>query len=91
MVLAYLEDHPCVRCGYCDPRALDFHHRVADDKEHGVSRLLSKDMPEATIWSEIEKCDVLCSNCHRVYHAEERGWHIDQDRLLELARRLAAR
>jgi hypothetical protein len=23
--------------------------------------------------AEIEKCDVLCANCHRIAHAEEEG------------------
>lgn len=91
MIVAYLEDHPCVHCGFVDPRALDFHHRNSLEKEHGVSHMVNASMPDEAIWTEIAKCDVLCSNCHRIHHAEERGWHIDPDRLREMYRRLAAR
>jgi hypothetical protein len=90
IILAYLEEHPCVQCGFPDPRALDFHHRNASEKEFGVSRLLNMDVKMDRVWAEVEKCDVLCANCHRIHHAEERGWYIDQGRLYELARRRLA-
>jgi hypothetical protein len=55
----------CQRCGYNeDPRALHFHHRDPEDKEFSLSWAGSS--ADARIQAEIEKCDVLCANCHAV-------------------------
>lgn len=70
-VAAYKLEHGCCVCGYnkC-PSALVFHHRDATKKEIEVSKILVG--KEATLWEEIAKCDVMCSNCHRELHHEER-------------------
>lgn len=62
----------CVRCGEKHPACLDFHHRdgkesklgnIGQFRKFGTDRLLA----------EIAKCDVLCANCHRKHHYDERG------------------
>lgn len=55
----------CWICGYnkCH-RALDFHH--VDNKKFGLSKCYSKSLP--SIISEIEKCIILCKNCHIEHH-----------------------
>lgn len=58
--------HGCLRCGESDPYALDFHH--VGEKSHGISNGFN--MTKKAIMSEISKCVVLCSNCHRKLHAE---------------------
>jgi hypothetical protein len=73
MVLAYLQDHPCVRCGFSDPRALDFHHRNPLDKTASIGLMVNQNANMGRILEEITKCDILCANCHRIHHAEERG------------------
>lgn len=55
--------NPCP-CGEGDPNCLDFHH--LHNKNEVVSKLSSYSMK--TIQEEIEKCCVLCSNCHRKLH-----------------------
>jgi len=60
----------CKVCGETHPACLDFHHREPSEKEghigefrrFGIKRLLA----------EIAKCDVLCANCHRKFHHDER-------------------
>ena len=48
------------------PEELDFHH-LGDTKEFSVSqRLFTK---KSKIAAEINKCVVLCANCHRRFHA----------------------
>ena len=57
----------CYICGYrtCGA-AMDFHH-VTSDKDRGVSSMCS--LNRSDIKSEMRKCVVLCSNCHREVHA----------------------
>jgi len=59
----------CERCGFSHPVALDFHH-INNDKEYDVSKLVRNGNKDK-ILKEIEKCIVLCSNCHRIFHYEE--------------------
>lgn len=58
----------CVRCGEADPICLDFHHKDPNEKLHGISRLVQQCNSLDMILKEIEKCEVLCSNCHRKHH-----------------------
>lgn len=51
----------CVDCGFSDSRALDFDH-VRGDKHLNISFAKSRAQAE----QEIEKCEVRCSNCHRI-------------------------
>jgi hypothetical protein len=32
----YKSKHPCVRCGFSNPAALDFHHRNPNEKDIGI-------------------------------------------------------
>lgn len=56
----------CVRCGYSDYRALQFHHK--GDKEAEISKLLQRGFALDKIQKEAEKCEVLCANCHQIEH-----------------------
>lgn len=57
-------------CGWdkqFDPCLLDFHHFDKTSKELPVSLMYA--CKKSRVASEINKCVVLCSNCHRLYHA----------------------
>ena len=56
----------CNRCGYDDHRALEFHHHKAD-KEFNISEKFYQ-LSWENLKKEIDKCEVLCSNCHRIEH-----------------------
>jgi 5-methylcytosine-specific restriction endonuclease McrA len=59
----------CALCGYnrC-PSALDFHHRDPRKKDFGLSvRGLTRSWEK--IKKEIDKCILICANCHREVHA----------------------
>jgi hypothetical protein len=67
----------CIDCGYnANPEALDFDHKpdslklfdVGDKMHFATERILA----------EIAKCDVRCSNCHRIKTAERRKAANDQ-------------
>lgn len=59
----YLSAHPCIECGETNPVVLEFHHRHRKDK--AISEMVAGGYPTSTIQTEINKCDVLCANCHR--------------------------
>ncbi len=60
----------CIRCGYdrCT-EALEIHHLESSDKDFGIS-----DKGYTRSWNrvreELQKCELLCSNCHREVHAK---------------------
>lgn len=62
----------CILCGYdACINALDLHHRIADQKEFGISAGGFSRSWER-IRKEADKCVLLCANCHREIHAEYR-------------------
>ncbi len=69
-VFEYLIKHPCRICGESDPVVLEFDHRDGSDKIENISNLITHSSWKR-IESEIEKCDVLCANCHRRKSAAE--------------------
>lgn len=65
-------DSGCEKCGYDKhPSALHFHHKDSSEKEKAVSILANQGYSIEKIDKEIEKCIVLCSNCHMI---EESNW-----------------
>ena len=63
----------CSVCGYkSHAAALDFNH-VRGDKKFNISQ--DPKVALSKLLAEIEKCDVLCANCHRVHTYENRHWH----------------
>lgn len=62
-----LEGKSCIRCGFDDVRALEFHHRDPSNKLFSVMRSLTKNMNDLLL--EIKKCDLICANCHAIEHS----------------------
>lgn len=60
--LDYFKLHPCVDCGESDPLVLEFDH--LRDKTFNIARAMP-DRGWDSILAEIEKCEVVCANCHR--------------------------
>jgi len=62
----------CMLCGYSKyPEVLEFHHKDPNKKDFNVSR-----NGHCRSWlrvrKEIEKCILLCANCHRELHVEHK-------------------
>jgi hypothetical protein len=60
----------CTKCKQNHPAALDFLHIDPSEKENLVSKLVSNGCFAAAM-EEVQKCIVLCANCHRIHHYEE--------------------
>jgi hypothetical protein len=59
------ETNPCKDCGkFYHYSQMDFDH-INDNKINGVARLTNTSLSIERIKSEIEKCELVCSNCHR--------------------------
>lgn len=69
----YLSTHLCVDCGEGDPVVLEFNH-VRGKKRDSIAQLIVNSSPIEVIQAEIDKCDVVCSNCHRRRTAKQFGW-----------------
>jgi hypothetical protein len=63
-----IKEAGCIRCGESEYVALDFHHIDPNIKESNVSKLLAGASTKRML-KEIEKCVVICANCHRKLHA----------------------
>ena len=57
----------CESCGYSKSiRALTFHHKDPTKKEFGIAD--PKNRSFEAIKAELDKCDLLCMNCHMEEH-----------------------
>ena len=59
-------------CGENHPATLDFHHIDASKKDSSISRALVRGWSIDRIKKELNKCKVLCANCHRKLHWNEK-------------------
>ena len=60
------DNKPCVDCGERFPHyVLDFDH-VRGEKVNNISLMAGRRCSLTAIKAEIEKCELVCANCHRV-------------------------
>lgn len=66
----FKKQYKCKKCGEDRYYLLDFHHRNSKEKDFNLSDKTRINLDNFKL--ELEKCDVLCSNCHREWHFIER-------------------
>ena len=78
----------CSKCGYSSNlAALHFHHKDSTQKNFKLGlRILSNKKMES-ILEEVQKCELLCANCH----AEEHNPEMTLDNVYEIANGAARR
>lgn len=69
----YLLTHPCVDCSENDPVVLEFDHLDPKKKINNISSMMGNSWHSIKI--EIDKCDVVCANCHRRRTAKTYNWY----------------
>jgi hypothetical protein len=84
----YVGESSCSVCGYdkC-PSSLNFHHKY--DKLFNISVTTSKicsinDLSDK-IQNELDKCDILCRNCHSVEHSDFDFFYNNLDEIIKKA------
>ncbi len=62
-----LKQKPCMDCGVQYPYyVMDFDHREKSTKVDSISRMMPvRSFSKKKILAEMEKCDLVCANCHR--------------------------
>jgi len=71
LIRSLKEGRPCACCGgYFPSPVLEWHHRDPAGKDGHVLRRKFHVRLERLL-AEVEKCDLLCANCHRLEHYEE--------------------
>ena|SRR5690242_6504325 len=70
-MIEYLSSHPCVNCGESDIVVLEFDH--LRDKIADVSVLARGGYSLEALKREIDKCEVVCANCHSRRTARQFG------------------
>jgi hypothetical protein len=62
----------CSRCGYSSNyAALEFHHAAPTDKTFNLDLRSLSNRAWDVIVAEAEKCELVCSNCHKEIHNPE--------------------
>lgn len=73
------------KCSRCDEDryfCLEYHHLKPENKKFAISEAIRQGYGKESILKEIDKCIVLCSNCHRHLHHLEKeieNWKPSED------------
>ncbi len=72
-IFSYLCERECAICGEDDPLVLEFDH--LHSKRADISKLIQSNCTWEQLSLELDKCQVLCSNCHkRKTHRESNSY-----------------
>jgi len=63
----------CTQCGQNHPATLDFHHLILHPDNQKINVLTKGGAYTKAIQEIMDKCVVLCANCHRIHHHDERS------------------
>ena len=76
-------EQKCIKCGYsrCS-EALHFHHIDETTKSENIARMIANSYGLERARFEIEKCVVLCANCHAEFHYMNRYYNYDLEQFL---------
>lgn len=74
------ESKPCTDCGQCYPHyVMDFDH-ISNNKKFNIAHLINS-CDITKLENEISKCELVCSNCHRIRTYNRRDKHLELEYL----------
>jgi hypothetical protein len=86
------EKEKCEICGESNnPDILIYHHTIPGEKISNVSQMIADGVKKEIVLKEIEKCQILCSNCHKKLHSDGNGSKnatIDRQNYVEMKKSL---
>ena len=65
----------CCECGESDFRCIHFNHLDPATKQYNISNMISGGYSIAKIQQELDKCNILCANCHSKHTAQQYSWY----------------
>lgn len=74
-ILQHLQGKSCVSCNENDIRVLEFDHIEAPKKSFTISQAVKLGRSVDELKSELKKCQILCSNCHKKKTAHQYNWY----------------
>ena len=74
-MLEYLSDKSCADCGESDIRVLELDHLDPTTKVFSISQAVKLGHSWNSVMNEINKCQILCANCHKKRTAQQFGWY----------------
>ena len=78
LIRSIKEASPCLDCNVSFPwYVMDFDH-VTGDKYKDISAMVSNLNSKQKVLDEIAKCELVCSNCHRVRTFQRLGFNCDE-------------
>lgn len=69
----YLKSRGCEHCAEHDVRVLEFDHKQPECKSYNVSEAVGLCHSITGVKKELDKCRILCANCHRRVTSESIG------------------
>ena len=71
-----LKRKPCTDCGVeYPPPVMEWDH-VGDDKVCTLGNMLKMGWGKERILKELDKCELVCANCHRLRTIDRAGWAV---------------
>ena len=65
----------CEICGETNPLVLEFDHIDPSEKKYSITKLICSAASLDTLKKELNKCRMLCSNCHTEHtHYQNQSW-----------------
>jgi hypothetical protein len=74
-MLEVLRSQACSRCGEDDIRVLEFDHVDKSEKSFSISQSIRLNKSWDETVSEMQKCQILCANCHKKRTAVQFNWY----------------
>lgn len=72
-IINFLKKSKCADCPISDWRVLEFDHRDRENKSFNIADAVNYSIERIQL--EIDKCDVVCANCHRIRTIKQRGYY----------------
>ncbi len=71
--MAELKSKPCADCNRSfEACCMDFDHRDGTTKSYNVGSMFAHHYSRELIETELQKCELVCSNCHRIRTRDRR-------------------